>query len=148
MADEEVENVVQRVDPMVDPTLDWVGPKPRGTASVITPTLLDVFGILEKNPEEENYVAYAPKPWLRICSELSELGCFMYEVVFKFQGLRLPFSPFAMEVFKHLDLAPSQLHPNSMAFIIAFERLCDYHSVAPTVKLFFQNFPTTASNKR
>jgi hypothetical protein len=61
MADEEVENAVQRVDPMEDPTLDWVGPKPRGTASVITPTLLDVFGVLEENPEEENYVAYAPK---------------------------------------------------------------------------------------
>jgi hypothetical protein len=64
----------------------------------------------------------------------------MYEIVFKHHGLRLPFSPFAIEVFKHLDLAPSQLHPNSMAFMIAFERLCNYHSVEPTVKLFFRIF--------
>jgi hypothetical protein len=64
----------------------------------------------------------------------------MYEIVFKHHGLRFPFSPFAIEVFKHLNLAPSQLHPNSMAFMIAFERLCNYHSVEPTVKLFFRVF--------
>jgi hypothetical protein len=92
MVDEEVDNTAQRVDPMEDPTLNWVGPEPRGTASVITPTLLDVFDVLEENPEEENYTAYAPKPWRRICSEISDLGCYMYEVVSKHQGLRRPFS--------------------------------------------------------
>ncbi|KAK2441118.1 hypothetical protein QL285_012450 [Trifolium repens] len=140
MVDEEVDNATPRIDPMEDPTLSWVGPEPRGTASVITPTLPDVFGILEEKPEEENFTAYAPKPWRRICSEIPDIGCYMYEVVFKHQGLRLPFSPLAIEVFKHLKLAPSQLHPNSMAFIIAFDRLCEYHSVAPTKELFFRVF--------
>jgi hypothetical protein len=140
MAAEEVETVVQRIDPMENRTLNWVGPEPRGTTSVITPTSLGVFGVLEEDSDEENYVVYAPKPWRRICSELSELGCFMYEVVFKHQGLRLPFSPLAIEVCKHINLAHSQLHPYSMAFIIAFDRLCDYHSVALTVNLFFRIF--------
>jgi hypothetical protein len=141
MAVEERNDAVQRVDPMEDPTLSWVGPEPRGTASVITPTALGVFGVLEEDPSEENFIAYAPKPWRRVCSDMGEeLRCFMYEIVFKHHGLRFPFSPFAIEVFKHLNLAPSQLHPNSMAFMIAFERLCNYHSVEPTVKLFFRVF--------
>jgi hypothetical protein len=55
MVDEEVDNATPRIDPMEDPTLSWVGPEPRGTASVITPTLPDVFGILEEKPEEENF---------------------------------------------------------------------------------------------
>jgi hypothetical protein len=64
----------------------------------------------------------------------------MYEFVFKELGLRLPFSPLATEIFKYLKLAPSQLHPNAMAFVLAFEHLCEYTGVVPTRALFFRVF--------
>jgi hypothetical protein len=64
----------------------------------------------------------------------------MYEFVFKELQLKLPFSPLAVDIFDWLKLAPSQLHPNSMAFMIAFERLCEYRNVVPTHPLFFRVF--------
>jgi hypothetical protein len=64
----------------------------------------------------------------------------MYEFVFKELRLRLPFSPLAVEIFDYLKLAPSQLHPNSMAFVLAFEYLCEYKNVTPTRSLFFRVF--------
>jgi hypothetical protein len=132
--------MAEEVDPMTNPALDWVGLEPRGIASVITPTSLGTFSVVEEDLSAENYAVYAPRPHHRVCSTLRGLGCFMYEIIFKHQGLRLPFSALAVRVFKHLDLAPSQLHPNSMAFLVAFERLCEYHSVAASVELFFRVF--------
>ncbi|CAJ2665933.1 unnamed protein product [Trifolium pratense] len=55
-------------------------------------------------------------------------------------GLRLPFSPFAASVLKALQVAPSQLHPNSWSFIMAFEHLCVYKDVRPSLPLFFRIF--------
>ncbi|MCI96329.1 hypothetical protein A2U01_0117629, partial [Trifolium medium] len=34
-------------DTITDPQLDWVGPEPRGIASVITPTALGVYTVVE-----------------------------------------------------------------------------------------------------
>ncbi|MCI73463.1 hypothetical protein A2U01_0094727, partial [Trifolium medium] len=39
------------VDRITDPELDWVGPEPRGIASVITLTALGVFTIVEDDWE-------------------------------------------------------------------------------------------------
>jgi hypothetical protein len=105
MADEEGNDVAQRLDPMEDPKFDWVGPDPRGTVLAITSTSPGVFTVLEEDPAVEKFTAYAPKSWRRVCSELKVLGCYMYEVVFKDLGLRLPFSQFEIKVFKHLNLA-------------------------------------------
>jgi hypothetical protein len=64
----------------------------------------------------------------------------MYEFIFKELGLRLPFSLLATEIFAFLRLALSQLHPNAMAFVLAFEHLCEYKNVVPTCALFFRVF--------
>jgi hypothetical protein len=64
----------------------------------------------------------------------------MYEFAFKEAGLRLPFSGLVVNIFKNLRLAPSQLHPNTMAFIRAFELLCEYLEVEATRRLFFTIF--------
>ncbi|MCI70889.1 hypothetical protein A2U01_0092152, partial [Trifolium medium] len=39
------------VDTITDPELDWVGPEPRGIASVITPTAFGVYTIVEDDWE-------------------------------------------------------------------------------------------------
>ncbi|GAU48691.1 hypothetical protein TSUD_186840 [Trifolium subterraneum] len=43
-------------------------------------------------------------------------------------------------VFKYLHLTPSQLHPNSLAFIRAFEMTAAYLGFLPTIPLFFHAF--------
>ena len=64
----------------------------------------------------------------------------MYEIVFCEMGLRLPFSDFEVAVFWHLRVALSQLHPNEIAFMRAFEIVCDYLKIGATIPLFFYCF--------
>ena len=64
----------------------------------------------------------------------------MYEIAFKDLGLKLPFSDFQVGVFNHLELALSQLHPNSIAFIRAFELTCRFLRIGATIPLFFRVF--------
>jgi hypothetical protein len=108
--------------------------------SEITSTSLNVFSILEEEPMPGNFRAYNVGPHQKICSTFHRDGFSMYEFVFKELGLRLPFSSLATEIFRFLRLAPSQLHPNAMAFVLAFEHLCEYKGVAPTRALFFRVF--------
>ncbi|MCI43809.1 hypothetical protein A2U01_0065047, partial [Trifolium medium] len=98
------------VDATTDPKLDWVGLEPRGIASVITPTALGVFTIVEDNWEQaQNWEVHCPQPTQRICSRFPEEGFGMYEFVFKYLRFQLPFSGFASGVFGWMNLAPSQL---------------------------------------
>jgi hypothetical protein len=52
----------------------------------------------------------------------------------------LPFSELDMGVFGHLKLAPSQLNPNLLGFLRAFEFVCEHLEIPPTVHLFFRIF--------
>jgi hypothetical protein len=64
----------------------------------------------------------------------------MYQIAFEELGYRLPFNDFEIGVFDHLKLALSQLHPNSLAFLRAFEVLAAYLQIVPTLDLFFHHF--------
>ena len=48
---------------------------------------------------------------------------FFYQTVFKRVGLRLPFTAFERELLTEINIAPAQLHPNSWAFVRAFQIL-------------------------
>ncbi|MCI54231.1 hypothetical protein A2U01_0075480 [Trifolium medium] len=50
----------------------------------------------------------------------------MYEIAFQQMGYRVPFTDFETAVFGHLRVSPSQLHPNSLAFLRAFEVTAGY----------------------
>ncbi|MCH85859.1 hypothetical protein A2U01_0006711 [Trifolium medium] len=130
------------VDIITDPRLDWVGPEPRGIASVITPTAGRVYTIVEdtKEGQQQNWDVYCLTAEKRVCSEFSDDGFAMYEFAFKELGFRFPFSDLAAGVFGWLKLAPSQLHPNSLAFIRAFEIVCEYLEDEPYLPLFFRIF--------
>ncbi|MCH84393.1 hypothetical protein A2U01_0005225, partial [Trifolium medium] len=52
----------------------------------------------------------------------------------------MPFTDLEMAVFRHLRVSPSQLHPNSLAFLPAFKVTANYLGIVPTLKLFFHAF--------
>jgi hypothetical protein len=72
----------------------------------------------------------------------------MYQIVFEHMGFRLPFSDLEVAIFNHLELCPSQLHPNSSAFIRAFEIVTAYLELAQTIPLFFHLFGIQRSRPR
>jgi hypothetical protein len=76
----------------------------------------------------------------RVCSEYENYVFPMYEVVFKDMGFRLPFSNFQREVLRWTKLSPTQIHPNSYAFMRAFELLCDYLRIPASKNVFFSFF--------
>ncbi|PNX84154.1 hypothetical protein L195_g040208, partial [Trifolium pratense] len=145
-AEEVVEtHVVEKhalVDCITDPALDWVAPEPRGIASTLNSRDPRVFLTVEQERGDghQNWSTRIPGEDERVCSSFGGLDFAMYEFVFKEMGLRLPFSPFAASVLKALQVAPSQLHPNSWSFIMGFEQLCSYRDVRPTLPLFFRIF--------
>ncbi|RHN55947.1 hypothetical protein MtrunA17_Chr5g0423971 [Medicago truncatula] len=64
----------------------------------------------------------------------------MYEAVFQEVGFRLPFSPFQVSVFEWMELRPSQLRPDSFAYMIPFELVCRFMRLLATRELFFTIF--------
>ena len=73
----------------------------------------------------------------RVCSKYENHAIPMYEVVFKDMGFRLPFSDFQREMLRWTKLSPSQIHPNSYAFMRAFELVCDYLRTPASKNVFF-----------
>jgi len=66
--------------------------------------------------------------------------CYFYVTVFKRVLLRLPLSVFEKELLTELNVAPTQLHPNSWAFVRAFSILCDQLSILPSVDMLLYLF--------
>ncbi|RDX66814.1 hypothetical protein CR513_54383, partial [Mucuna pruriens] len=94
-----------------------------------------------------------PGPWqvrLRHCQPIESVNnrtsseeapfFYTYEPVFSKLGLKLPFSTFEQSVLRALNVAPSQLHPNSWGFVRAFELLCEDLGQAPSLGVFFWFF--------
>jgi len=65
---------------------------------------------------------------------------YFYQTVFKRIRMRLPFSAFERELLTEINVAPAQLHPNSWAFVNAFDILCGYLSQPPSVDIFLHFF--------
>jgi len=61
--------------------------------------------------------------------------------------LRLPFSGFERELLTEINVAPAQLHPNSWAFIKAFEILCGHFGHSPYVDVFLHFFEVKKPGK-
>ena len=58
-----------------------------------------------------------------ICSKYNKRRIPIYDIVFREMGIRLPFSDFEVAVFRHLRLAPSQLHLNDCVHASVRDRL-------------------------
>ncbi|GAU10622.1 hypothetical protein TSUD_419720, partial [Trifolium subterraneum] len=98
-----------------------------------------IFRTIQRSPATD-WKLCIPNTSRRICSKF-QWGSFpMYQIAFEQMGYRLPFSDFEVAVFRYLHLTPSQLHPNSLAFIRAFEMTAAYLGFMPTIPLFFHAF--------
>jgi hypothetical protein len=72
---------------------------------------------------------------------------FLYTAVLEEFGVKIPFTPFEMDVLKYLNVAPTQIRPNSWAFICGFEILCKSLDLEPSVGVFFCFYGTKDVNK-
>ena len=72
---------------------------------------------------------------------------FLYQAVFKCIGLRLPFTPFERELLTEVNVAPAQLHPNGWAFVRAFQILCGYLGIPPSVDVFLHFYEVKTQGK-
>jgi hypothetical protein len=87
----------------------------------------------------------------RVCDQEME-GDFdesflMYMAVLEEFGVKIPFTYFEMGVLKYLNVVPSQIRPNSWAFIRGFEVLCKSLDIEPSVAVFFHFYRTKDVNK-
>ncbi|GAU44562.1 hypothetical protein TSUD_28570 [Trifolium subterraneum] len=118
----------------------WVADEPRNTISKYSLNGGEgIFRTIQRSPATD-WKLCIPNTSRRICSKF-QWGSFpMYQIAFEQMGYRLPFSDFEVAVFRYLHLTPSQLHPNSLAFIRAFEMTAAYLGFLPTIPLFFHAF--------
>ncbi|GAU47352.1 hypothetical protein TSUD_190180 [Trifolium subterraneum] len=107
----------------------------------------DLFTDIE-DPGHANWEVRIPGARQRICPTFKNGGFPIYQITFEHMGLQLPFSDLEVAIFNHLELCPSQIHPNSLAFIRAFEIVAAYLQLAPTVPLFFHIFGIQRSRPR
>lgn len=61
----------------------------------------------------------------------------MYICLFEVLGLALPLTAFQCALLEHLNVALPQLHPNSWAMVKAFEILCPFFNIRPSVLVLF-----------
>ncbi|RDY02256.1 hypothetical protein CR513_14307, partial [Mucuna pruriens] len=78
--------------------------------------------------------------------EGTKLFFYLYDTLHSKLGIKLPFTHFERAVLQALNMAPTQLHPNSWAFVRAFELLCEDLGKASTLGVFFWFF-TPRSNR-
>ncbi|KAL5097835.1 hypothetical protein RYX36_002162 [Vicia faba] len=84
----------------------------------------------------------------RVCWHADEPHfIYMYEFLFEKLLISLPFSKFQCHVLATLNVAPSQLHPNTWGFIRAFEILCSCVGVEPSANKFLYFFQVKVSGK-
>jgi hypothetical protein len=100
---------------------------------------------------EEDVVLLSCDPDERVCDqEMAGEGdesYFVYTTVLEEFGVKIPFTPFEMDVLKFLNVAPTQIRPNSWAFIRGFEILCKALGLEPSVGAFLCFYGTKDVNK-
>ena len=65
---------------------------------------------------------------------------YVYRTMFKYLGVRLPFMEFEHRALVQMNVAPTQLHPNSLAFVRYFEVLIEFLGEELSLNVFFSFF--------
>jgi len=66
----------------------------------------------------------------------------MYSALISDLHVCLPFDDFTIGVLRVLNVAPNQLHPNSLASLQAFRLICRVFHLKPTSQVFLQYYYT------
>jgi len=89
---------------------------------------------------DEKMIVLPCSPDLPVCADdkVSADGpiCFVYTTLFKKVKLKFPFTRFERELLTELNIAAAQLHPNSWAFVRAFQVMCDHLGLPAFVDVF------------
>ncbi|RDY10135.1 hypothetical protein CR513_05389, partial [Mucuna pruriens] len=72
---------------------------------------------------------------------------YLYDTLHSKLGVKLPFTHFERAILQALNVAPTQLYPNSWAFVRAFELLCEDLGKAPSLGVFFWFFSLQKTDK-
>lgn len=109
------------------------------------------FNISSTGHEEDVVVLLSCDEDERVCDQETsgeqDESYLMYMAVLEEFGVKIPFTSLEMDVLKFLNVAPSQIRPNSWAFIRGFEILCKALSLEPSVGVFFHFYGTKDVNK-
>ncbi|MED6225027.1 hypothetical protein PIB30_089823 [Stylosanthes scabra] len=130
---------------------DWVATEVLGTRSKVTKEYLDEM--LKEN------IVFAPNHCTKYKLEVPDVNeriCFInhragevpdwlwvYDYLFTRVRIRIPLTLFQQEILRRSAVAPSQLHPNSWAFIRLFELVCQALGLPVSWRLFFFFFKLT-----
>src|ERR1051325_4488975 len=73
---------------------------------------------------------------------------YFYVGVVEELNIQFPFTDIETDILQTINVAPSQLRPNSWGFIRAFELICRALMITPTIGLFFSLFEIKSANFR
>jgi hypothetical protein len=131
---------------------NWVAEEVRQSSSVYTEFdhVIACFPYLTRSPYSGSFDVFPCQEGDAVCDSPSDTNTlcytYVYDCIFKKLGVRLPFTDFQCEILRILNVAPSQLHPNSWAFIRSFEILCGALGYSPSTYAFFSFFLAKKSN--
>ena len=80
-----------------------------------------------------------PNDWVchigKLTDDKEPVFLFVYDIFFSTLGVRLPFTPFEAKCLDFINVTPSEIHPNSWAFIRAFEVLTELLDAILTIRV-------------
>jgi len=136
------------------PTYDWVEIAVRNTATMLRkPDDLDK--VIAKAPlvhsglPSDIVVAEICGYTDRVCHGRENAPVdffFVYNTLFVDLRVTLPFDEFTTDVLRFLNLAPTQLHPNSWACLQAYRMVCQLFYLTPRVEVFLFYYNTYPAN--
>ena len=137
-----------------DPNYDWVDPSVLKIPTKIrSADDLDEFFSVNKNILESDCPTEALAVDVydvtdRVCYDRENAPhdfFFVYSTFFSHLNIIFPFDDFTMRVLRILNVAPTQLHPNSWAILHVFRILCQIFGLNPTPESFLYYYNTHPS---
>ncbi|RDX64848.1 hypothetical protein CR513_56545, partial [Mucuna pruriens] len=133
-----------RSDNLANGAYSWVDPEVLKVSSILTKSssLLGMASAICR-PQTWSVTVTACRSREAVCMSFAEVSkpfFYLYDTLHSKLGIQLPFTHFERSVLQALNVAPTQLHPNSWAFVRAFELLCEDLGKAPTLGVFFWFF--------
>ncbi|RDX60355.1 hypothetical protein CR513_61506, partial [Mucuna pruriens] len=138
-------------DSLADGAYSWVDPEVLRVSSVLvkSDSLLGMASAICR-PKTWSVTATSCRSGEAVCMNSAEGPrpfFYLYDTLHSRLRIQLPFTHFERSVLRALNVAPTQLHPNSWAFVRAFELLCEDLGKAPSLGVFFWFFGSRKTDR-